>query len=369
MVDLRGQYLAIKEEIDQAIQSVLDETHFIKGPPVKALEEELAQYLDCDASLAVGNGTDALQIAFMALGIGHGDEVIMPAFTFVATAEAAALMGAKPVFVDIDPVTFNIDPEKIEALITPKTKAIVPVHLFGQAADMDPILAIAKKHNLYVVEDCAQAIGATYKGQKVGVAGHFGTLSFFPSKNLGAYGDAGAVFSNDADLLQKARMIANHGSKKKYFNEIVGINSRLDSIQAAILRVKLKYLDAYTEARQLAASRYDELFSDAEGIVTPGVAHNNKHVYHQYTLRVPRRDELSAYLKSKQIPHAVYYPVSLNKLPVFESGTPSAAGDLSKTDHACAEVISLPMHTELTLKQQEFIAGNILEFLHQPVTH
>ncbi|MFK7844525.1 MAG: DegT/DnrJ/EryC1/StrS family aminotransferase [Rhodothermales bacterium] len=369
MVDLRGQYLAIKSEIDEAIQSVLDQTAFIKGPPVKAFETDLAAYVGCEGALAVGNGTDALQIAFMALGIGAGDEVITPAFTFIATAEAAALMGAKPVFVDIDPETFNMDPTKIEALITPNTKAIVPVHLFGQSADLDPILAIAKKHGLYVIEDCAQAIGATYKGRNVGTDGHFGTLSCFPSKNLGAYGDAGAMYSNDADLLHKARMIANHGSQKKYYNELVGINSRLDTIQAAILGVKLRYLDDYIAARQLAAKRYDQLFDAHDDIKTPAIAQTNEHVYHQYTLRVQRRDELSTYLKSKNIPHAVYYPVSLHQLPVFESNKASRAGDLTETMQACKEVISLPMHTELTQEQQTYIAENIIAFSKkQPVS-
>ncbi len=365
MVDLRGQYLAIKDEIDEAIQSVLDETHFIKGPPVKAFEEELAAYLGCHHSLAVANGTDALQIAFMALDIGSGDEVITSAFTFIATAEAAALMGAKPVFVDIDPKTFNIDPAKIESLITPKTKAIVPVHLFGQSADLDPILDVAKKHNLDVIEDCAQAIGATYKGRMVGLEGQFGTLSCFPSKNLGAYGDAGAMFSRDETLLAKARMIANHGSRKKYYNEVVGINSRLDTLQAAILRVKLRYLDAYSAARQTAAKRYDDLFADHEDIKTPFIAETNVHVFHQYTIRVPKRDELAAHLKAKGIPHAIYYPVPLNKLPVFADAT----HPLPETDRACDEVISLPMHTELTQDQQAYIVESVIEFYkNQPVS-
>lgn len=361
MVDLRGQYLAIKDEIDAAIQEVLDQTSFIKGPAVKGFEEDLAQFVGSKGALAVGNGTDALQIAFMALGIGVGDEVITPAFTFIATAEAAALMGAIPVFADIDPATFNMDPAKLEALITPKTKAIVPVHLFGQSADLDPILEIANKHNLYVIEDCAQAIGATYKGRQVGNDGHFGTLSCFPSKNLGAYGDAGAMYSNDEALLQKARMIANHGSQKKYYNEIVGINSRLDTIQAAILRVKLRYLNDYKAARQTAAERYNALFAAHSDIETPGVAETNEHVYHQYTLRVPERDALSAHLKAKQIAHAVYYPVPLNDLPVFSSGG-SRSGDLTETQRACSQVISLPMHTELTEEQQNFIASSVIEF-------
>lgn len=365
MVDLRGQYLAIKEEIDAAIQTVLDQTSFIKGPHVKAFEEALSAYVGSEGTVAVGNGTDALQIAFMALGIGAGDEVITPAFTFIATAEAAALMGAKPVFVDIDPLTFNMDPAKIEALITPATKAIVPVHLFGQAADMDPILEIAKKHNLHIIEDCAQAIGATYKGRIVGKDGAFGTLSCFPSKNLGAYGDAGAMFSNDEELLHKARMIANHGSQKKYYNELVGINSRLDAMQAAILSVKLKYLDAYSAARQAAARRYDILFADVAEVETPQTAADNVHVFHQYTLRVPQRDALSAHLKANGVPHAVYYPVSLRELPVFISDDAAGAGDLTETRRACQEVLSLPMHTELTEAQQAYIAETIVAFYQQ----
>ncbi len=361
MVDLQGQYLAIKDEINAAIQSILDATQFIKGKPLTHFENDLCAYLGCNHAVGVGNGTDALQIAFMALGIQPGDEIITSPFTFIATAEAAALMGAVPVFADIDPQTYNIDPAQIEPLITPKTKAIVPVHLFGQSADMDPILEIAKRHNIPVIEDCAQAIGATYKGKKIGYFAEYGTLSFFPSKNLGAFGDGGAILSNDEELLGQARLIANHGSKKKYHNEIVGINSRLDSLQAAILQVKLKYLDQYIAARQEAAQRYDTLFADHPMITTPYTAPECNHVFHQYTIRVPKRDALSAFLKERNVPHAIYYPVPLHKLPVFAESMKDV--HLPETDRAAAEVISLPMHTELTEEQQVYITTTIKEFL------
>ena len=363
MVDLQGQYLAIKEEIDSAIQDILLASQFIKGKPLADFEQALASYLNGEYAVGVGNGTDALQIAYMALGIGAGDEVITPAFTFIATAEAAALVGATPMFADIEPDTFNVSPSHIEELITPRTKAIVPVHLFGQAADLDPILEIGQKHGIPIIEDCAQAIGATYKGAPLGYIGDMGTLSFFPSKNLGAYGDGGAILSKDEALIDHARMIANHGSKKKYFNQIVGINSRLDSLQAAILRVKLNHLDSYIASRQAAALRYDNLFADFPEIVTPQTGADRTHVFHQYTLRVPRRDALSAFLKTRNVPHAIYYPVPLHKLPVFAS---MAAGvTLPETERAAEEVISLPMHTELTQEQQEYIAATIVEFLKE----
>ena len=361
MVDLQGQYLAIKDEINEAIQSILDATQFIKGKPLSDFENDLCSYLGCNHAVGVGNGTDALQIAFMALGVQPGDEIITSPFTFIATAEAAALLGAVPVFADIDPHTYNIDPSKIESLISPRTKAIVPVHLFGQSADMDPILEIARRHNIPIIEDCAQAIGATYKGKKVGYMAEYGTLSFFPSKNLGAYGDGGAILSNDEGILAQARLIANHGSKKKYHNEVVGINSRLDSLQAAILSVKLKYLDQYIAARQKAAQRYDELLSDHSMITTPYVSPDCTHVFHQYTIRVPKRDELSAFLKGRKVPHAIYYPVPLHKLPVFADSMQHVS--LPETDRAAAEVISLPMHTELNEEQQVYIAHTIKEFL------
>lgn len=368
MVDLRGQYLAIQDEMDMAIRGVLDGTQFINGPDVRHFEEELAAYLGGGRVLGVANGTDALQLAFMAAGIGPGDEVISPSFTFIATAEAAALLGATPVFVDIDPRTFNLDPDRLEAAITSRTKAIVPVDLFGQCADMDPILEIAARYDLFVVEDTAQAIGAEYKGRKAGLIGHVGTLSFFPSKNLGAYGDGGAVLTTDDALFERMKMVANHGSRRKYYNEVVGVNSRLDTLQAAILRVKLRHLDAYAAARRAAADYYDALFAGCDAVTTPYRDPNGYHVFHQYTLRIAPevgRDGLAEHLKAESIPHAVYYPVPLHRLPVF-ADAPHI--DLPETERACAEVISLPMHTELTSGQQECIAEAVLAFVDQKTT-
>jgi dTDP-4-amino-4,6-dideoxygalactose transaminase len=370
MVDLHGQYLAIKDEVDAAIQDVLDSTRFIKGPVVGQFECNLAGYLDGTYALGVGNGTDALQLAFMAAGIEPGDEVISPAFTFIATAEAAALLGAAPVFADIDPQTFNIDPAQVEALITSRTKAIVPVHLFGQPADMDPIMNLAERHGLTVIEDAAQAVGARYRGRKVGFLGHMGTLSFFPSKNLGAFGDGGAVLTDDADLYEQVKMMANHGARKKYYNEVVGVNSRLDALQAAILGVKLRHLDAYAEARRATADRYDVLFADADAITTPYRDPDSYHVFHQYTIRVAPevgRDALRAHLKAEGIPHAIYYPTALHRLPVFADMPGARHGDMTATEQACDEVLSLPMHTELTAAQQERVAEVVLDFVDNRV--
>ncbi|MDX1545614.1 MAG: DegT/DnrJ/EryC1/StrS family aminotransferase [Rhodothermales bacterium] len=370
MVDLRGQYLAIKDEIDAALADALEATRFIKGPEVGEFECELAGYLDGSYALGVGNGTDALQIALMALGLEPGDEVITTPFTFIATGEVAALLGAVPVFADIDPQTFNLDPARIEDLVTERTKAIVPVHLFGQPADMDPILEIGRRHGIAVVEDNAQGIGSVYKGRKTGFLGDIGTLSFFPSKNLGCYGDGGAVLTEDAALYERMKMIANHGGRKKYYNEIVGVNSRLDTLQAAILRVKLRHLDAYTEARRDAADRYDQLFEGIDGLTVPHRAADRLHVFHQYTLRVDAgfgegRDGLAAHLKAKGIPHAVYYPVALHQLPVFSEAVPMRHGPLPETERAAAEVLSLPMHTELTAAQQRYIAEAVLDYAGQ----
>ncbi|GAB5517772.1 MAG: DegT/DnrJ/EryC1/StrS family aminotransferase [Rhodothermales bacterium] len=365
MVDLQTQYLAIRNEIDAAIARVLETTAFINGPAVREFECDLAGYLNGPYALGVANGTDALQIAMMALGIGPGDEVITTAFTFIATAEAAALLGATPVFADIDPGTYNIDPTKIEALITDRTKAIVPVHLFGQPADLDPILAIGKEHGIPVIEDNAQAIGAEYQGKKVGFIGDIGTLSFFPSKNLGCYGDGGAVLTTSPAYFEAMKLVANHGSKRKYFNEVVGVNSRLDAMQAAILGVKLKYLDQYIAARQTAADRYDALLSDIDALVCPVRAADRTHVFHQYTLRVRdgQRDALTAHLKAAAIPHAIYYPKALHQLPVFADGPAQARwDDLPETIRACAEVLSLPMHTELDEAQQSHIADVVQAF-------
>lgn len=366
MVDLQGQYLRLKEDIDHAIGEVLRSARFIRGPVVDAFEQELADYLDGRHVLGVANGTDALQVAYMALGIGPGDEVITPAFTFIATAESAALLGATLVFADITPDTFTLDPARVEALITPRTRAIVPVHLFGQAADMDPLLDIGERYGIPVIEDNAQAVGATYQGRKTGALASLGTLSFFPSKNLGAYGDGGAVLTNDEPLYERLRMIANHGGRHKYYNEIVGVNSRLDALQAAILRVKLRHLDAFAAARQAAADRYDALFAPCQHIVTPQRAPYGEHVFHQYTLRIlptasSNRDVLRKHLKARGIPFGIYYPVPLHQLPVFMDIATARSGPLPETERAAREVISLPMHTELTARQQEIVAQAVLE--------
>lgn len=370
MVDLRNQNDAIRKDIDSAIDAVLESTAFIRGREVGEFECKLAGYLGGSFALGVGNGTDALQIAMMALGIGRDDEIITTPFTFIATAEAAALLGAKPVFADIDPRTFNLDPDKVEELITDRTKAIVPVHLFGQPAEMDSMVAIAEKYDLAVIEDNAQGIGSEYKGAKTGYIGDIGCLSFFPSKNLGCFGDGGAILTNVEELYKKTRMIANHGSEKKYRNEIVGVNSRLDTLQAAILKVKLQHLDEYNSARRKAAARYNALFGDNEFITTPHHAPDRTHVYHQYTLRISEdipggRDRLSEHLKQKDIPHAVYYPVPLHRLPIFTEAGACRCGDMTETEAASREVISLPMHTELTIEQQEHIAQSVLEFIEQ----
>ena len=359
MVDLRGQYLRLQEEINQAITGVLESARFIRGPEVSAFELELAKFVGTRHAIGVANGTDALQIAYMALGIGPGDEVITPAFTFIATAEAAALLGATPVFADIEPDTFNLDPDSVAALITPRTKAIVPVHLFGQSANMDPIVDLAKAHNIAVIEDNAQAIGATYKGQRTGSIGLMSICSFFPSKNLGAYGDGGAILTDDRELAEHVRMITNHGGRHKYYNEIVGLNSRLDALQAAILRVKLRHLDSFTKLRREAAARYDTLFSQSEAVTPPVEATWGQHVFHQYTIRVQGRDQLAAHLKSRNVPHAIYYPVPLHRQSVFAVDAPAV--ELPVTDAVCEEVLSLPMHTELTAEQQAYIADSVLE--------
>ena len=369
MADLRGQHEMIAPEIDKAIRSVLEHAAFIRGREVDELESELADYLDVSHVLGVANGTDALHIAMMSLGVGPGDEIITSAFTVFATAEAAILLGATPVFADIDPQTFNIDPECIEALITPRTKAIVPVHLFGQPADMAPIMDIARRHGLGVIEDNAQAIGAEYRGEKTGCIGDIGCLSFFPTKNLGCYGDGGALLTNHADLYKKARMVSNHGAERKYHHEIVGVNSRLDTIQAAILKVKLRHLDTYQACRRRAAQVYDTLFDGHPWITPPHHAPDRTHVYHQYTLRISeespgKRDGLAEYLKEHRIPHAIYYPAPLHNLPVFAGGG-CRKGPLDETEKASREVLSLPMHPLLTEREQQYIADNIAQYFDQ----
>lgn len=361
MVDLKTQYERLRADIDRRIQDVIESTAFIKGPDVTHLEQDLAAVLKAHV-VAVANGTDALQVALMALGVGPGDEVITPSFTFVATAEAASLLGAVPVFADIDPETYTMDPAGLEALITSRTRAIVPVHLFGQSADMDAIMEIANRYAIPVVEDTAQAIGSTWKGQAAGTRGAFGTLSFFPSKNLGCYGDGGAVISRSDELAERARLIANHGSSRKYHNEVVGINSRLDTIQAAILQAKLPHLGDFTQRRRDAADRYDALLSGIPGIAIPHRSPHSRHVFHQYTLRIRRhRDLLRGALTDAGIPSAIYYPVPLHELPVYASNPEMhVRSPLPETERAAQEVLSLPMHTELTEEQQQRVAACIL---------
>jgi dTDP-4-amino-4,6-dideoxygalactose transaminase len=369
MVDLKGQYLRIKEEVDNAIQAVIDNTEFINGGAVKLFQKNLEQYLSVKHVIPCGNGTDALQIAMMALGLQPGDEVITSNFTFIATVEVIALLGLKPVLADVDKNTFLLDADNLEKLITPKTKAIVPVHLFGQCCNMDKIMALAKKYNLYVIEDAAQAIGADYTfadgtTQKAGTMGHVGCTSFFPSKNLGCFGDGGALFTNDNEIATMLRSIVNHGMKVRYYHDHVGVNSRLDTIQAAILSVKLKYLNEYNTARQKAATYYDEAFKNNPKIQIPRRVKNSTHIFHQYTLILKdgNRDELKAYLQEKGIPAMVYYPVPLHTQNAYKY-LGYKEGDFPVSEHLCARVISLPMHTELDDKQLEYITSSIFSFI------
>ena len=363
MVDLGSQYQKIKNDIDDAIQAVVDSSAFINGPEVKNFQQELESYLNVKHVIPCGNGTDALQIALMALDLQPGDEVITADFTFAATVEVIHLLGLKSVLVDVDYDTFLIDTEAIKKAITPRTKAIIPVHLFGQVANMDEINKIAKEHNLFVVEDTAQAIGADFKGQKAGTIGTIGTTSFFPSKNLGCYGDGGAIFTNDDALAHKMRGIVNHGMYQRYYHDEIGVNSRLDSMQAAILRVKLPHLDAYNKARRKAADFYNEAFYELPEVLTPLKADDTTHVYHQYTLRIinGKRDELKEFLESKGIPAMIYYPVPLRKQKAYDTGNYNDA-DFPNTNKLIEEVISLPMHTELDEEQLEFIKQSVWEF-------
>jgi UDP-2-acetamido-2-deoxy-ribo-hexuluronate aminotransferase len=359
MVDLTTQYKKIKPEVDEAIHRVLDSGYFILGKEVGEFEAAAAKYLGTKHAIGCASGTDALQVAMMALNIGPGDEVVTTSFTFVATTETIVLLGAKPVYVDIDPQTYNIDPAAIEAAITPRTKAILPVHLYGLPADMGLILEIARKHSLPVIEDAAQAMGAEYRGRKVGGIGTMGCISFFPSKNLGAFGDAGMVVTNDDALAAKLRMIIVHGSRKRYYHETIGVNSRMDTLQAAILGVKLKHLEQWHEARRRAAQFYNKLFK-GKPLDTPYEAPYSRHIYHQYTLRLRNRDKVAESLAHKKIPHAIYYPIPLHLQQAYQSvGMPK--GSLPKTERAAEEVLSLPMHTELTEEQQRFIAHSVLE--------
>lgn len=370
MADLHTQYLRIKQEIDTAIQEVLDSTAFIQGPHVEKFASALASYLNSNSVVPCANGTDALQIAMMALGCKPGDEVILPVHTYVATAEVIALLGLKPVFTEVDRNSFNIDVTQLEEKITSKTFAIVPVHLYGQCADMEPILSIAKKHKIHVIEDVAQALGAIYTfsdGRKLraGTMGTIGCTSFFPSKNLGCFGDGGAIFTQSAELAERIKMIANHGQKVKYHHDIIGVNSRLDTIQAAILNVKLTYLDDYENRRSKVAEFYDRKLSSLSFVEVPHRTANSTHVYHQYTLKTKGidRDHFKVYLESKGIPTMIYYPVPLHlqkayAQPEYPIGSFKITEELSRT------VISLPIHTEMSEEQSTYICSIIKEYSH-----
>ena len=369
MVDLQSQYLKIKSEIDSGIFEVIESCSFVKGQKVKDFQQNLAKYLDVKHVIAVGNGTDALQIALMSLDLKAGDEVITPTFTFIATAEVVALLGLKPVLVDVDFDTFCIDIQALEKAITPKTKAIVPVHLFGQNANMEAILELAKKHNLFVIEDACQSMGSQYifeNGEKKhsGCMGTIGCTSFFPSKNLGCYGDGGAIFTNDDNLAEKITMIANHGMKTRYYHDIVGVNSRLDTIQAAILDAKLKHLDNYIASRQKAAEFYNNAFKDCKKVITPKIAPFTTHSFHQYTLKLVDvdRENLIKKLNEKNIPAMVYYPVPLHLQKAYKSEN-GKENNFPIAENLAKTVISLPMHTELDNEQLEYITENFLLML------
>ena len=371
MVDLKQQYAKIKPEVDKGIQEVIDAAAFIQGKAVTDFAQALSNYMGAPHVVTCANGTDALQIALMGLGLQPGDEVITPSFTYIATTEVVALLRLKPVFVEVDPKTFCIDAKQLEKAITPKTKAIIPVHLYGHVAPMEEIMEIANRRGIPVIEDNAQAIGADYRykngeSKKAGTIGTIGCTSFFPSKNLGCYGDGGAIFTNDEALANRLRMIANHGQSKRYYHDLVGCNSRLDSIQAAVLNVKLKRLDDYIAARRKAADFYDKAFAGHSKITTPFRASYGNHVFHQYTLLLEGvdRDGLNAFLAESAIPSMIYYPVPAHRQKMFETfGKPT--DDLKTTDWLTERVISLPMHTELDDEQLSFISGKVLEFVNR----
>ncbi|MBX2951468.1 MAG: DegT/DnrJ/EryC1/StrS family aminotransferase [Leadbetterella sp.] len=369
MVDLKSQYQQIKSEINAAIHEVLESAAFINGPQVKRFEQNLAHYLQAEHVIACANGTDALQIALMALNLQPGDEVIVPAFTYVATAEVIGLLNLKPVMTEVDPETFMITAAEIERVVTPRCKAVVPVHLYGQCAPMEEILEVAEKYNLYIVEDTAQAIGALYtfsdgRQAQAGTMGHIGCTSFFPSKNLGCYGDGGAMYTHHADLAQKLRMIANHGQAKKYHHSLVGCNSRLDTLQAAVLEVKLGYLDQYSAARNSVADAYDRAFATLDWLQTPVRSKNSTHVFHQYTLQLKNegdRDALKQYLQERGIPSMIYYPVSLHLQKAFRTDE-FGEGDFPISEDLCSRVLSLPIHTEMKAEELAYIIEVVKEF-------
>jgi dTDP-4-amino-4,6-dideoxygalactose transaminase len=386
LLDLKAQYATIREELREAIDRVAESQHFILGPEVEALEREVAAYSSCEYGIGVSSGSDALLVALMAIDLKPGDEVIMPTYTFFATAGAVARLGAKPVFVDVDPLTYNVEPSALEAAVNERTRAIIPVHLYGQMADMDPIMELAQRHNLTVIEDAAQAIGAEYKGRRAGSIGHFGSFSFFPSKNLGGFGDGGMLTTNDPELADRVKLLRNHGYRPKYYNKVVGGNFRLDAIQAAVLRVKLKHLDGWTEARQRNAARYRDLFNEAElsvspeaqtsagadagpdsplagvaGVVLPTEAPERRHIYNQFVIRGDRRDELMAFLKARKIGTEIYYPVPMHQQECF-AGLGHKAGDFPESERAAAETLALPIYPELTAEMMATVVGAIADF-------
>lgn len=364
LLDLVAQYQTIKQEIDQALEKVVSSGGFVLGQTVEEFEAAVAEYVGVRYGIGVNSGTDALYLALRAAGIQEGDEVITTPFTFIATAEVIAWIPARPVFVDILPDTFNIDPAKIEAAITPRTKAIMPVHLYGQAADMDEILEIARRHRLQVIEDCAQSLGARYRGRQTGSLGRIAGLSFFPSKNLGAYGDGGLVLTDDQELARECRLLRQHGSEQKYYHLKIGVNSRLDAIQAAVLRVKLGHLEDWNRKRRERAAYYDQNLKGVGDIIPPKVRDYNQHIYHQYTLRTDRRDQLLKHLQERGIPHAVHYPIPLHLQPAF-SYLGYGPGSFPLAEQAAQRVLSLPIYPEITSKQQDRIIEAIAEFFQR----
>ena len=385
LLDLKAQYAAIREEIREAIDRVAESQHFILGPEVERLEKEVAAYSQCEFGIGVSSGSDALLVALVAVGLKPGDEVITTPYTFFATAGAVVRLGGKPVFVDIDPLTYNLDHSAVEAAVTEKTRAIIPVHLYGQMVDMNPLMELARRHNLYVIEDAAQAIGSEYEERRAGSIGHLSCFSFFPSKNLGGFGDGGMLTTNDPDLADRVKLLRNHGYRPKYYNKVVGGNFRLDEIQAAVLSVKLKYLDQWTEARQRNAARYRELFSEAElsirsnslsrsapdtkssplsemaGVMLPEEAPNRRHIYNQFVIRCGRRNELMAYLKERQIGTEIYYPVPMHLQECF-ADLGYVAGDFQESERAAAETLALPIYPELTDEMMIAVVNEIEAF-------
>ncbi len=364
LLDLKAQYATIRDEVSVAMDRVIESQHFILGPDVKALEEEVAAYAQCSFAIGSSSGTDALLVALMAIGLQPGDEVITTPYTFFATAGSIARLGGRPVFAEIDPASYNLDPAGIEAKITPRTRAIMPVHLFGQMADMDPIMQVAERHNLIVIEDGAQAIGSEYKGRRAGSIGHLGTFSFFPSKNLGGFGDGGMVVTNDPALAERVNILSKHGSQPKYYHKFVGGNFRLDTLQAAVLRVKLKYLDGWTEGRQRNAATYRRLFKEIgldKVVELPVEAPNVRHIYNQFVIRFPKRDALMAYLKERKIGHEIYYPVPMHIQECF-ADLGYHAGDFPLSEAAAKESLAIPIYPELTEEMQRTVVEAIAAF-------